>query len=94
MPNQFDILEEAYECKKLRYTELVANAQHHGWIAKVQLVEVGCRGFVATSNLHATSGNGGAKEGPLANIQRPREPLEQGSQWLWMKKSDSRHSSE
>ena len=43
--------EEAYEHKKLRYTELAADAQQQGWNAKVYLVEVGCRGFVASSTI-------------------------------------------
>ncbi|KAK0136320.1 hypothetical protein N1851_027790 [Merluccius polli] len=42
-------VEEAYERKRLRYTELVADVQQQGWRAKVRPVEVGCRGFVATS---------------------------------------------
>ena len=42
-------MEEAYERKKLRYAELAADAQQRGWKAKVCPVEVGCRGFVATS---------------------------------------------
>ena len=40
---------EAYEHKSLRYTELAADAEHHGWKAKVCPVEVGCRGFVGKS---------------------------------------------
>ncbi|KAJ8349703.1 hypothetical protein SKAU_G00248330 [Synaphobranchus kaupii] len=43
-----DAVEESYECKKLRYAEIAADAQQRGWKAKVQPVEVGCRGFVAT----------------------------------------------
>ncbi len=43
--------EEAYERKKLRYIELAADAQQRGWKAKVYPVEVGCRGFVASSSI-------------------------------------------
>lgn len=42
-------VEEAYERKKLRYTDLAADAQQQGWNIKVCPVEVGCRGFIATS---------------------------------------------
>ncbi|KAK2831157.1 hypothetical protein Q7C36_016243 [Tachysurus vachellii] len=42
-------VEEAYELKKLRYAELATDAQQQGWNVKVHPVEVGCRGFVATS---------------------------------------------
>ena len=45
------LTEEAYEPKKLRYTELAADAQQQGWKAKVYPVEVGCRGFVAYSTI-------------------------------------------
>ncbi|KAL7843651.1 hypothetical protein AOLI_G00251630 [Acnodon oligacanthus] len=44
-------IEEAYERKKLRYTELATDAQQRGWNAKVYPVEVGCRGFVASSTI-------------------------------------------
>ena len=42
-------VEEAYEWKKLRYAELAADARQQGWKVNVCPVEVGCRGFVATS---------------------------------------------
>ena len=43
--------EEAYEHNKLCYTELAVDAQQRGWKAKVYPVEVGCRGFVASSTI-------------------------------------------
>ncbi|KAE8284703.1 hypothetical protein D5F01_LYC16136 [Larimichthys crocea] len=43
-----DSMEEAYERKHLRYSELAADARHRGWNAEVRPVEVGCRGFVGT----------------------------------------------
>ncbi|KAK9524409.1 hypothetical protein VZT92_016805 [Zoarces viviparus] len=43
--------EEAYERKKLRYAELAAEAKQRGWNAKNCQVEVGCRGFVASSTI-------------------------------------------
>lgn len=44
-----DSVDEACKRKHLRYSELAAEAQHCGWNTEVCLVEVGCRGFVATS---------------------------------------------
>lgn len=44
-----DSVDEAYKRKHLRYSELAAEAQHHGWNTEACLVEVGYRGFVATS---------------------------------------------
>lgn len=42
-------MEEADELKKLRYAELVAEAEDQGWKVEEWPVEVGCRGFVAGS---------------------------------------------
>ena len=44
-----EALEEAYERKKLRYTELVEECIANGWKAVCYPVEVGARGFVARS---------------------------------------------
>lgn len=49
-----DAAQEAFERKKLRYSELVTEAEHRGWSAKVYPVEVGCQGFVATSMMRLT----------------------------------------
>ena len=43
--------EEAYERKNLRYTEQAADAEQRGWNVKIHPVEVGCRGFVASSTI-------------------------------------------
>lgn len=42
-------LDETFEQKHLHYVELAAEAQHRGWSTEVHPVEVGWRGFVATS---------------------------------------------
>ncbi|KAI2651779.1 Armadillo-like helical domain-containing protein 4 [Labeo rohita] len=47
-----DSVEEVYERKLQRYTELAAEIQLHGWNAEIRLVEVGCRGFVASSTVN------------------------------------------
>ena len=44
-----DAIEEAYERKKLRYSNLAAEAEDRGWKIRVRPVEVGCRGFVAST---------------------------------------------
>lgn len=44
-----DAVEETYERKKLRYTELAAQVQQQSWRAEVHSVEVGCRSFRATA---------------------------------------------
>lgn len=42
-------MEEAYKRKRLKYAELAADAEHHGWKTKVYPVEVECRCFVGIS---------------------------------------------
>ena len=81
-------VEEAYERKKLRYAELVADAQQQGWKAKVRPVEVGCRGFIATSTsrlLREMGVKGRAHRQAVKDFSRAAE---NGSQWLWLKRRD------
>ena len=44
-----DAIDEAHERKTLRYANLAAEAEERGWSVRVRPVEVGCRGFVASS---------------------------------------------
>lgn len=44
-------MDEAFKCKHLRCAELAVEAPHRGWSTEVFPVEVGCRGFVATSTI-------------------------------------------
>ena len=44
-----DAIEEAFERKKLKYVELVAQERQRGWQAHTRPVEIGVRGFVAKS---------------------------------------------
>src|SRR4029434_8468580 len=81
-------VEEAYERKKLRYTELAADATQRGWNAKVWPVEVGCRGFVATSTsrlLREMGVRGKAHRQAVKDLSRAAE---KGSQWIWIKRKD------
>ena len=77
-------VEEANEWKKLRYAELAADAQQLGWKAKVRPVEVGCRGFIATSTsrlLREMGVRGKAHRQAVKDLSRAAE---KGSQWLWI----------
>ena len=81
-------VEEAYERKMLRYAELAADAQQQGWKATVRPVEVGCRGFVATSTsrlLREMGVRGKAHRQAVKDLSRAAE---KGSQWLWLKRKD------
>ena len=81
-------VEEAYERKKLRYTELAADAQQRGWKAKVYPVEVGCRGFVASSTIKLLKDLGIHGQALRHTVRSLSEAAERSSQWLWMKRKD------
>ena len=42
-----DVTEEAFEGKKLKYAELVAEVKERGWQAHTRPVEIGVRGFIS-----------------------------------------------
>ena len=81
-------VEEAYERKKLRYTELAADAQQRGWKAKVYPVEVGCRGFVASSTIKLLKDLGIHGQALRHTVRSLSEAAERSSQWIWMKRKD------
>lgn len=81
-------VEEAYERKKLRYTELAADAQQRGWKAKVYPVEVGCRGFVASSTIKLLKDLGIHGQALRQTVRSLSEAAERSSQWIWMKRKD------
>ena len=82
-------VEEAYERKKLRYAELAADAHQNGWKARVCPVEVGCRGFIATSTSRLLREMGVRGKAHRLAIKDLSRAAEKGSQWLWIKRKDS-----
>lgn len=72
-------IEEAYEHKKLHYAALAAEVKQRGWNTKVYPVEVGCRGFVASSTIRLW-------EGLRCHGQALRKTMERSSQWIWLGK--------
>ena len=81
-------VEEAYERKKLRYTELAADATQRGWNAKVWPVEVGCRGFVASSTIRLLKELGIHGQALRQTVRAVSQAAERGSQWIWIKRKD------
>jgi hypothetical protein len=81
-------VDEAYERKHLRYADLAAEARHHGWNTEVRPVEVGCRGFVATSTTRLLRDLGIKGQSQRSAIKAVSEAAEGSSQWLWMKRKD------
>lgn len=82
------LYKEAFERKKLCYTDLVAEAAARGWKAEVRPVEVGCRGFVAssTTRLHKDFGISGQVQ--RKTIKALTNMVERSSHWLWIKRKD------
>ncbi|KAK2864561.1 hypothetical protein Q7C36_003715 [Tachysurus vachellii] len=82
-------VEEAYERKRLRYAELATDVQQQGWNVKVPPVEVGYRGFIATSTSRLLREMGMRGKFHRQAVKDLSVAVEKGSQWLWVKKKDS-----
>lgn len=83
-----DSMEEAFERKHLRYSDLAAEARQRGWNTEVRPVEVGCRGFVGTSTTKLLRDLGVKGKNLRAAVKAASEAAERSSQWLWVKRSD------
>lgn len=78
-----DVIEEAFERKKLWHAILAAEAEDGGWKIKVCQVVVGCRGFVASTT---------AKVGVRGQaIKELADTAERTSHWLWLKRRTNTH---
>ncbi|KAJ7998144.1 hypothetical protein DPEC_G00219550 [Dallia pectoralis] len=81
-------VEEAFERKSLKYTELAVDAEQRGWKAKVCPVEVGCRGFVGKSTIRLLK-ELGVQGQTLRRTINALSGAAEASRWLWMKRGDS-----
>ncbi|RXN15156.1 proteasome subunit beta type-7-like protein [Labeo rohita] len=84
-----DAVEEAFERKSLKYTELAADAEQRGWKSKVCPVEVGCRGFVGKSTIRLLKELGVQGQTLRRTIKALSGAAEEASRWLWVKRGDS-----
>lgn len=83
-----DGVKEAFNKKKLRYAELAADAQDRGWTAKVRLMKVGCRGFVASSTAKLLQEMGVQGMAHRQAVQGLSRAAEKGSQCLCMQRKN------
>ena len=83
-----EALEEAYERKKLRYTELVEECIANGWKAVCYPVEVGARGFVARSMAKLLKELGICGKERRTIIRSLVKTTERSSNWLWLKSGE------
>ena len=84
-----DSIEEAHERKKLRYSNLAAEAEDRGWKVRVRPVEVGCRGFVASSTAKLLREVGVRGRAHRQAIKELANTTERTSHWLWLKRGDT-----
>ena len=84
-----DNISAANERKEKRYDALVSKCEETGWRATHFPVEIGCRGFVATSVRRWMRVAGiGAKKGKIMT-KALQETAEKASHWIWLKRNDN-----
>jgi len=81
-------LEAAYERKKAKYADLVAECRESGWGARLYPVEVGARGFVGRSTSHLLKDLGLRGATLSRSTKELSEEAEKASHWLWLKRRD------
>ena len=81
-------VEEAYERKKLKYSDLAAEASQNGWKTLIFPVEVGSRGYVATSTTSLLRKMGVRGRSLQQAIKAVSNAAEKSSNWLWIKRKD------
>ena len=84
-----DNISMAHERKESRYDTLVEECEEAGWKATHFPVEVGCRGFIATSvrKWMRVAGLGPKKENAM--MKALQETVEKASHWIWLKREDT-----
>ncbi|XP_016393986.1 anthrax toxin receptor 1-like [Sinocyclocheilus rhinocerous] len=82
-------INKAFERKKLRYTNLAAEAEERGWTVKVYPVEVGCRGFVASSTIRLLKELSIRGQVQRRIVREFSTVAERSSHWLWLKRMDT-----
>lgn len=81
-------MEAAFERKKDRYLDLIAECREGGWSAVSYPVEVGCRGFVGASTQRFLKNMGVTGPKLRKALKDLTEEAEQGSFWLWLRRKD------
>ena len=82
-------VEEAYERKKTKYSDLAAEASQNGWKTLIFPVEVGSRGYVATSTTRLLKKMGLRGRSLQQAIKSVSQAAEKSSNWLWIKRKDN-----
>ncbi|XP_076879265.1 uncharacterized protein LOC143527830 [Brachyhypopomus gauderio] len=85
-----DEVDAAYERKRLKYADLVAEVRERGWQAYIRPVEVGARGFVAKSATRLLAEFGFRGCVMRAVVKELSEVAERSSQWVWLRRAEGR----
>ncbi len=75
--------------KRLRYADLASEAKDRGWKVNVCPVEVGCRGFVASSTIRLLKEVGIRGQAQRKTIKDIASATERSSHWLWLKRKET-----
>ena len=81
-------IDEAHERKRLKYVDLQTQCIENGWKTICFPIEVGCRGFVATSLVTAFGKLGVRGKNRKIVIRKVGEAAERASNWLWIKRQE------
>ena len=84
-----DGVEEAFERKKNRYFDLATEAAQNGWKTSIFPVQVGCRGFIATSTTSLLRKVGVKGRSLQQAIKAISAAAEKSSNWLWIRRNDN-----
>ncbi len=84
-----EAIDEAFERKRLRYADLAAEAEDRGWKVNVHPVEVGCRGFVASSTKMLLKEVGIRGQAQRKTIKDLATAAERSSHWLRLKQKET-----
>ena len=78
-------VEEAHERKSQKYSDLVSDCSQNGWKCWYFPVEVGCRGFPASSIITMSRYLGISISGKKSLLRDISTEAEQASCWIWTK---------
>ena len=84
-----DTISSAHERKDNRYEALVGECEEAGWKAKHFPVEVGCRGFIATSVTKWMRVAGLRPKKRHTITKDLQATVEKASHWIWLKREDT-----
>ena len=84
-----DNISSVHQRKENRYEALVGECEEAGWKAMHFPVEVGCRGYIATSITKWMRVAGLCTKKRNILTKALQETVEKASHWIWVKREDT-----